>query len=196
MIKWKDHLIEDGDKIKNVVWCYKAWQDTYDKISASNVVTRWVNKSPSTEDFVKLVQPHSKTGGSIVVIDDCMSDISKDMEEIVTVLSRHNNTTTFLLFQNLFPTSKEARSISLNVKYMHVHKNPRENSQIAVLARQVRPSGARFIQDVYNEVTEQPYRSLLMDLTQNQEEKFRFRSHYLPDQFPMRVWTPKGKYAV
>ena len=196
IIKNKDQIIQDGQHIKNVVWCYKAWQPVYTKIDSQGLVTKWVNKTPTAEDFVKLVSEHSASGGSIVVIDDAMGDIGKDMEEIVTVLSRHNNTSTFLLFQNLFPTSKEARSISLNVKYIHIHKNPRENSQIATLARQLRPQGAKFIQQVYDEVTEKPYVSLLMDLTQEQDEKLRFRSHYLPSELPMRVYLPKGKYSV
>lgn len=196
ILKHKHILLQRGEDIRNVVFCYSAWQPIYDMLRDQGIVTKFINKKPSSEEFIELVKPYQQSGGSIVVIDDFMSQIDADLVEIVTVHSRHYNTSTFILFQSLFPNHKLARQISLNVKYLHVHKNPRENAQIATLARQLRPNNYAWIVEAYHEVTSQPYQCLLIDLTQQREEKLRFRSHYLPSEFPMRVWVPKGETHV
>lgn len=192
ILRLKNEIIENGENIKNVVFCYAAWQPIYEKLKQDKVVTRFVNKNPSSDEFVKLVQDYSNNGGSIVVIDDFMTKINEDMVDIVTVQSRHYNTTTFILFQSLFPPNKLARQISLNVKYLHIHKNPRENAQIQILARQLSPTNSKWIVDVYHKVTEEPHQCLLIDLTQQRNENMRYRSNYLPNEFPMKVWTPEN----
>lgn len=196
ILRIKDQLIEEGEKIKNVVFCYAAWQGIYDEMKRTGVVTRFVKKKPSSEEFVKLVQDYRDCGGSIVVIDDFMSQIDQDLVDIVTVQSRHYNVSTFILFQSLFPPNKLARQISLNVKYLHIHKNPRENAQIQTLARQLSPKNYKWIVGAYHAVTETPHSCFLIDLTQQREEKLRYRSHYLPREAPMKVWTPDGQGGI
>lgn len=196
ILRLKNELLEDGEKIKNVVFCYASWQPLYDELQKDGIVTKWYNKMPLVSDFVNLVQEHKHAGGSVVVIDDFMSAISPDLDEIVRVTSRHCNTTTFVLFQNLFPPHKLARQISLNVKFLHIHKNPRENAQIMYLARQLCPNSYRWIVDVFHEVTKEPYSCLLIDLTQERQPQLRYRSNYLPHEFPMKLWLEKGVILV
>lgn len=188
----KDILFKGGEKIKNIVFCYATWQPIYDTLKQKNIVTKWVNKFPTNEDFISFVQEYKEDGGSIVIIDDFMSDISKDLVEIVTVTSRHMNTSTLILFQSLFPAHPLARQVSLNVKYIHIHKNPRENAQIQYLARQLRPSDYKWIVDAYHEATKNPYSCFLIDLMQDTPEHLRFRSNILPKEFPMRVWISRN----
>ena len=183
-------MIEGGEDIKNVVFCYAAWQPIYDQMREEKIVTKFVKKKPSSDEFVDLVKEYKDKGGSIVVIDDFMSQIDQDLVDIVTVQSRHHNTSTFILFQSLFPPNKLARQISLNVKYIHLHKNPRENAQIYTLARQICPKASKWLVAAYAKVTEEPHQCLLIDLTQQCDEKLRFRSHYLPRELPIRVWMP------
>lgn len=188
ILRNKDDIIEGGEEIRNVVFCYAAWQPIYESMRQEGVVTKFIKKKPSADEFVKLVEEFKDVGGSIVVIDDFMTQIDQDMVDIVTVQSRHHNTSTFILFQSLFPPNKLARQISLNVKYLHIHKNPRENAQIQTLARQLSPGSSRWIVEAYHEVTKEPHQCLLIDLTQQREEKLRYRSRYLPKEFPMKVW--------
>jgi len=192
ILRFKNELIANGSEIKNVVFCYASWQREYDLLQQEQIVTKWVNKMPTNEDFIGLVEPFKHKGGSVVVLDDFMSNIGKDLDEIVRVTSRHYNTTTFILFQSLFPPHRLARQISLNVKFMHVHKNPRENSQILYLARQIRPDSYKWIVDVFHHVTKKPYSCLLFDMTQERDQHLRIRSDYLPYEFPMKIWTEKG----
>jgi ABC-type dipeptide/oligopeptide/nickel transport system ATPase component len=196
IIRLKNQIIENGHMIKNIIFFYAAWQPIYNKLREDGIVNKFIQKKPSSDEFVKLVQDYRDNGGSIVVIDDFMSQIDQHMVDIVTVQSRHHNTNTFILFQSLFPPNKLARQISLNVKYLHVHKNPRENAQIQTLARQLSPQGSKWIVEVYHKVTEAPHQCLLIDLTQQREEKLRYRSNYLPTEFPMRIWLPHGASSV
>jgi len=197
ILRLKDQIIEGGEKIRNVVFCYMVWQEEYQRLKDEGVVTRWVNKLPTSEEFKDLTRPFMHSGGSIVVIDDFMAEISRELLTIVIALSRHMKTSTFLLFQSLFPVQKEARQISLNVKYIHAHKNPRENQQIKSLARQVHEgSDWRWIAAAYHDATRMPYSSFLIDVTQSTGRTpfLKFRSHYLPHEFPMRVYNAKGAF--
>lgn len=191
ILRLKDQIIRDGRDVRNVVFCYSTWQDLYQELDRDGVVTRWVNKMPTAQEFRDLVEPYKDDGGSIVVIDDFMTEISRDLVDIVNVLSRHNKTSTFILFQSLFPNNPLARQISLNVKYMYVFKNPRENAQFAYLVRQIRPQNYKWIVQAYHDATVEPYACFLIDLTQECPEHLRFISSFLPDQFPIKVWVEK-----
>lgn len=191
ILRNKSAMIKGGAEIKNVVFCYSVWQPIYKSMQQEGVVTKFVNKKPTCQEFTDLVKQYADKGGSIVVIDDFMGQIDQDLVEITTVHSRHNNTVTFMLFQSLFPPNKLARQISLNVKYIHLHKNPRENAQVQTLARQLSPKNYRWIVQAYHHVTKVPHSAFLFDLTQGIEEKLRYRSHYLPSEKPMRAYMPK-----
>jgi len=187
----KDIIIKNGGQISNVIFCYNVWQPLYDKMKEQKNITKWIKKMPTNNEFIELVEEYKDNGGSIVVIDDFMKDIGEDMDEIIRVSSRHNNTSVFLLFQSLFPPYKLARQISLNMKYLHIHKNPRENSQIGVLARQLRGRDYKWIVDVFYEATAKSYSALLIDLTQEQNDFLRIRSDYLSEEYPMKIWCKK-----
>jgi hypothetical protein len=191
ILRLKNSIFQKGESVQNIVFYYATWQPVYSKLKQDGVVSKFVNKCPSNGDFIQDVKDFQHHGGSIVVIDDFMSSINKDLVEIVTVTSRHMNTSTFILFQSLFPANPLARQISLNAKYLHIHKNPRENAQIQYLARQLRPDDYKWIVDAYHDATTKPYSCFLIDLLQNREEHLRFRSNYLPREFPMIVYMSK-----
>lgn len=192
IVKFKDIMIEDGAAIKNVVFFYNSWQPLYDQLREKNIVTRWENYMPSNDQFVDLMKPYMKTGGSLCLIDDFESQINRSLETIVKVTSRHYNVVSIILFQSLYPTHRLARQISLNVKFLHIHKNPRENAQIQFLARQLSPSNYKWIVQSYHSATRKAYSSFLIDLTQEQRSFLRYRSRYLPYELPMVVYGPRG----
>ena len=193
ILQLKDDIIEGGDEIKNVVFFYDIWQPVYQQLQDEGVVSKWIRASPTNETFTEAVEPYARNGGSIVVIDDFERDAaSADLAQIVRVSSRHNNASVFLLFQNLFPPQRHAREISLNVKFLHIHKNPRENAQIQYLARQLSPQSYKWIVDAFHMCTRTPFSAFLVDLDQQRENCLRFRSHYLPEEAPMRVWFERG----
>ena len=196
ILRNKSSMIEGGEDISNVVLCFAVWQDVYQRLKDDKVVTKCINKNPNVQEFTELVAPFKDKGGSIVVFDDMMSDLNHDMVSIVTVQSRHLNTTSIFLFQSLFPPNPLARQISLNVRYLHVHKNPRENAQFQTLARQVAPRHYRWLVEAYHQVTQAPHSSFLLDMTQGCPDHLRFRSHYLPSELPMRVYGPQNTHGA
>lgn len=192
-LKLRDKIFEYGVTIRHVIFFYSIWQEEYTRMQEENLVQDWVKGFPSNEQFLEKTQEHERT---IVVLDDAMSHISRDLVEIVTVSARHVKATVFILFQSLFPPHPLARQISLNVKYFHIFRNPRENAQIQVLARQLKPQGYKFIVEAYHAATVKPYSCFLIDLLQSTPEYLRFRSNMLPFEWPMIAYVEKGKTNI
>ena len=77
----------------------------------------------------------SAIGG--LILDDIMIEASKSLK--ITQLFTgclHDNLSVIYLTQNL--SHKNQRVLSLNSDYMEIFKNPRDNSQLATIARQIR----------------------------------------------------------
>ncbi len=101
ILRWKDQLFQGGENIKNIVFCYAAWQLCYGELSAAllrdnKISMRFIKKKPSSAKFVQLVKAAAPHGSSIVIIDDFMSQFDEDLVDIVTVQSRRRNTSTFI----------------------------------------------------------------------------------------------------
>lgn len=188
-LKLKNELFENGPKIEHIIFFYSMWQDEYTKMQQEGLVTEFVNAFPTNEDFRVRTGQYER---SICILDDAMTHISRDLVEMVTVTARHSKATTFILFQSLFPAHPLARQISLNVKYFHLFKNPRENAQIQTLARQLQPQNYRYIVEAYHAATSEPYTCFMIDLMQETHQLLRYRSNVLPSEWPMIVWTQKG----
>ena len=192
MLRHKNEIFEDGKQINNVIFCYSVWQPLYDFLDKENIITKWHHGLPNNEEFKELVDSFKDFGGSICIMDDFLTQINKDLVEIVCVTSRHMNTSTFILSQSLFSKNPFLRQISVNVKFLHLLKNPREVSQFQYLARQISPVNNKWIIEAYQEATRKPYSCFLIDLCQTTNDSFRFRSNYLPSQFPMKIWMNKN----
>ena len=102
---------------------------------------------------------------NLVVIDDLMSETDERVTKLFTKKSHHCNTSVIYLVQNLFPKGKESRSISINAQYMVLFKNPRDNTQVVNLAKQMSV----------------PHGYLFVDLKQSTPEHLRLRSNILSD---------------
>lgn len=176
---------------ENCIFYYKKWQSAYDNFKTKSTVA-FINKLPSSQDVSTRCSPFAKTGGSLIVIDDFMQDITADISEIFTVLSHHLNLTVLLLTQNLFPRSKYARDISLNSTYIVVFKNPRDVSQITNLAKQLAPGSSRNILFAFKEATLNPYTYLLFDNHQKTPDNLRIRSDVLSTNGPVKIWVDKN----
>ena len=191
ILRLKNELLRNGPSIRNVIFFYASWQPVYERLKRDGVVSKWVNKMPTKSEYIEAVKYYKDRGGSIVVIDDFMREVGGDMCDIVCVCSRHYNVTTFILFQNLFHADKSARTISRNVRFLHLHKTPRDNSQVRFLASQISPGNFKWIVDAFTEATQKPYSCFLFDFSQDCPEELRYRSGYLPEEFPICVWQEK-----
>lgn len=198
IIRHKDLLIEDGHQIRNVVLAYQIWQPHYQQLLDEGVITAVREGFPTLDEFKELVAPY-RAEGSIFVLDDMECELyqrehAKTLEELIKVQSRHYAVSIFLLFQSLFSPHKAARQISLNVKYIHLLKNPRDVCQFPVLARQLcGPGNYQYLVQAHEDATRQSYSCFLVDLTQKCDPLLRFRSHYLPSELPIIVYVSKKK---
>jgi len=192
ILKHKNVLFKGGSDIKSVIFCYAQWQKIYDKMKEENIVNKFVAKLPTVGEFEDLTKPHKEKGGSIVVFDDFMGQIGPDLDEIVRVTARHSNTTIIILFQSIFPPHKLARNISLNTKFVHVHKQPREAKQVSTFAYQTSSKNAKWMIQSFHKITEDSYTCALFDFTQECPEHLRLRSRYLPSEYPPLSWIAKG----
>lgn len=153
--------------IRNVIWSYKVFQPWF--VEEKNFC------------FIRGL-PDSTQEGDLLVIDDCLYNLSQEIAEYFTVHSHHGNMNIILILQNLFPKSKFARDISLNAQYIILFKNPRDASQIQTFARQIFPRGnGKFLVDAYIKSTSKAYGYLIIDLCPDTPEQFRVRESIFPD---------------
>jgi hypothetical protein len=117
---------------------------------------------------------------NLLVVDDLMKQDDALISKIFTKGSHHLNLTIIYLLQNLFVQGPECRNISLNAHYIFLFKNPRENSQVGHLARQMYPHKSKFMQSAYDDATKSAHSYLLVDCRQETHADFRLRTGILP----------------
>jgi len=114
-----------------------------------------------------------------------MSECEKDPSilNLFTTDSHHRNISVFLISQNLFSQGKYSRTISLNCIYLIIFKNPRDKSQINVLARQMFPEKYNFFMEAFSDaVNNKSHSYLFIDLKQDTLEKNRIQTAILPGE--------------
>jgi hypothetical protein len=115
---------------------------------------------------------------NLIILDDLAfaCEQSNEIMQIFTVKAHHLNLSTFMLVHNLFGQNKFSRIISLNANYLVLFKNPRDRTQLEVLARQIFPKKPKFLMEAFEDATKSTYSYLLLDLTQKTDDKFRVQS--------------------
>ncbi len=100
-----------------IIYCYGEYQKEFEELRDVDLIEGF----PSNLDDLTKGHDHS-----IVVLDDLMSECSKDqrVSDLFTRGSHHKGISVFYLTQNLFPPGKLSRTISLNCHYIFVFKNP------------------------------------------------------------------------
>lgn len=171
-------IITSGDTVidgppDNIIWLYGEYQDTYDEMKASISNVRFIEGFP--QDLDSLIDPSVR---NLVVIDDLMMECANNsnVTNMFTKGSHHKNMSVIFIVQNLFLASKQFRTISLNAHYMVLFKNPRDNSQIIHLAKQIFPGRVKFVQESFMDATEHQYGYLLVDLRATTPEHLRLRT--------------------
>ena len=152
---------------EKITWCYGEWQPLYSTLSTIH---------PNLECVEGL------NNRNLVVIDDLMSETDEGVTKLFTKNSHHCNTSViYHLVQNVFQKGKESRTISLNAQYMVLFKNPRDNTQVVKLAKQMFPGRVKYMQEAFRDATSVPHGYLFVDLKQSTPEYLRLRSNIIPD---------------
>lgn len=168
-------------KFVEVVWYYAEWQKWYSEYP-------WIRfeEGLPQSDF-------SDQRPRLVIIDDLMRESNEKVVDLFTKGCHHKNISVFFITQNLFHQGKGQRDISLNAHYIVYFKNPRDRAQVQHLARQLYPENPKFLQDAYNDATSVPHGYLLIDLKQNTDDNYRYRTNIFPNEGYQHVYVPKKK---
>ena len=135
---------------------------------------------PSME-VVKSMPPHS-----LIILDDLAHLVysNKEMELLFSQVSHHRKISVCHIRNNLFYQGKHARTISLNTHLYVLLSNPRDESQILTLGRQIYPSKPLCLLEAYRDcMLTTGY--LLLDLQPHTDPKYRMRTRIYPGEDPV-----------
>jgi hypothetical protein len=177
----------------NIFYFYSHWQPVFSRFQEEGIISQWLQQLPSIPVLKELTEPHRGAEGSIVIIDDFMGQLNKDISDLFTVFCHSNRCSVFLLTQNVFAKNPFFRTISLNALYVFIFKNPRDSSQITHFAKQFAPGNTQWVVDAFRDCTRAGYSYILFDHHQTQQDEVRVRSHILVSQWPMRVWGARQR---
>ncbi len=168
-----------------IVYCYSEWQLIFDELEKTLPID-FYQGLPRTEEIEDLTRDREHI---IIVLDDLMDDVvrSTHVQDMFTKGSHHRNLTLIYLSQNLYCQGKNARSQSLNTHYLLLLRNPRDVTQINMLARQTGLGSALI--EAYRDSTSKPYGYLLVNLSPHARENFQMMTDILPDESPI-VYLP------
>ncbi len=151
---------------KKILWFYQRWQPLYTSIKALISNVEFIQGLPLN---IKRDDHFDKRFPTLMIFDDLMRDATQnsDICDLFTEGSHHRNLSVICILQNMFCKGKENRTMSLNSHYMILFKNPRDQQQVTVLARQMYPRHSRLFIEEYQAATEKAHGYLFVDLKQN-----------------------------
>jgi hypothetical protein len=167
-----------ADFIGGILWCYSEISAIpYRQLSGTKHV-RFHEGVPA--DF-----NNSGEKPCLIIVDDLLNTAySKDVCDLFTKDSHHRNISVILITQNLFHQGELCRDISLNAKYIVVLKIVRDKKQFSHLALQVLPHDSKVLSDAYLNATEEPHGYLVLDLSQDTNDRLWFRTCIFPEEEP------------
>ena len=142
-----------------IIYCYSTWQETFNQIKVDIPFIEF------NEGIIETNNLDVKQN-NLIILDDLMEQCQKNVSilDLFTIDSHHKNTSVFFMTQNLFSQGKFSRTISLNSHYLIIFNNPRDKSQINVLARQVFPNNFNFFIEAFEDATNKKYGYIFLDL--------------------------------
>lgn len=166
LIENKERMI--NQHIDKVLWFYTENQPVYDSLKSQ---VTFIEGVPYLNDL-KVQDGTSK----LVILDDLMQE-SKGNATLMKLFTRgchHWNISVIQIVQNLF--FEGLRTSRINTDYLVLFKNPADNLQASVLARQLFPQNSKYFLEAYADATANPHGYLFIDLTQYTPETYRLKT--------------------
>ena len=173
-------------------------QNMYEDMVKNKNVKKIFYEMPSKKEILQIAKIGRKTGGTILILDDLLSEIAKNnllIQEIFTEIAHHNKLTVVLCVQNLFYQKDTFRTLSLNCGYLVPFKNPRDMKQINTVAYRSFVIDPNVMTSAYQDATYKPYGYLFLDFTQTTPNFLRIRTDIFPsdiDKSPPAIYLPNN----
>ena len=181
------NLIENIDSISReppelIVYIYTVWQSKYEEISS--IVHHFIKDG---EEMCSKLEEIGVGRRVLLIFDDMMnSPYLPFIAKLFTVDGRHMNRSLVFLSQKLYKNDDYFRQISRNADYYCIFKSIRDISEIRTLAQQMTP-GSLDLVGVYQKATRKPWSYLFIDLTQECDDKLRYRCELFQHDHYVRV---------
>ncbi len=163
------------NKIKTIYWLLGTEDGEHGQTRA---IMKMLKNVQFIKGFPKNWESLAKAGDAIV-IDDLFHEANKEKNfiNLFTKIARHRHVFVVFITQNLFHQGGNHRTRNLNVHYLVIFKNPRDQTIIDYLARQVFPQNRKFLMDAFKDATSDKAHSyLFFDFTQDCPDEIRVRS--------------------
>lgn len=123
----------------------------------------------------------------ILVLDDMIHLCKQDkMQQVFVRGSHHQNISVIYLTQSCFAPGQ--RTISLQCKYIALMRNPRENSNLQILGRQMNGGkNCQMLDAAIKDNASKPYSYVLIDYGQSQDDNMRIRDSFFPEDMSVYV---------
>ena len=123
--------------------------------------------------------------GDVIIIDDLYQEANKEEEfnNLFTKISRHGEVTVIFITQNLFHQGGQHRTRNLNVQYLVLFKNPRDQTVVDFVSRQAFPNNRKFLIEAFQDATKEAHGYLFLDFTQSCPDEHRVRTN---------IFNPRG----
>ncbi len=176
---------------QKVYWFYGQYQPAYNKLQHASAIITFIQDLP--DDLLQYTgkDPAIK---KVVVLDDLMASAAKGKQvtNMFVQGSHHLGISVIYIVQNLFFQGPEMRTISLNAHYIVLFKNPREQSQVAFLGRQMYgPGRGKVMVEAFKDATKKAYGYLVVNLKPDTDDRFRLMTNIFAPELPVVVYLPK-----
>lgn len=159
---------------QKIIYIYKVWQQKFDELQQSGLVHHFIQDQ---NNLVTKIKKICNKESSLIVFDDLINSSNlQEIADLFLVDGRHSNYSLIFLSQRMFVNKESFRQISNNCDYFAIFKNPRNSSEVRVLAQQLTPGSLELI-NIYSEATKEPFSYLFINLTQECEENVKYLSH-------------------
>ena len=188
LVQHLDSLCTEPNFSGGIIWCYSEKSAFLrEKLTSLHKIVRFHEGVPQN-----FGDDHSRP--CLIILDDLLNEVySKDVCDLFTKGSHHRNISVILITQNMFHQGRFCRDISLNATYSVALKSVRDKSQFQYLAREVHPEDSDSLYKSYLEATERAHGYLILDFTQDTDDRLRYRTNVFPDEYPPIIYMPTKK---
>ena len=166
---------------ERIVYAYTEYQPVFHDLLKAVPHVILHQGLPNKEEVEQYFEGVNHT---LLVLDDMMLKIgqSEDCVHLFTVTSHHRNISVIFLTQNLYPTGKFSRTISLNCLNVILFRNYRDARQVMTFGSQVLPGKPEFFKAAYEMATLKNYGYLHVCLEPNQNREYQMGTHIFPGE--------------